>query len=99
MKTSRILFAAAVAALSSSAIAGTNTNYPWSEPSLDSSKTRTEVRSELESAYREGTLVRGADYNYPAMSAKAGNRTSKEAPHVPQKAARQNESNVFMYGA
>jgi hypothetical protein len=99
MKKSHLLFAAAVIALSSSAFAGTNTNYPWTEPKLESSKTRMEVRAELEQAYKEGTLARGADYSYPAMPAKGVQRMSNDAQQAPRQAARFNTADFFMYGA
>jgi hypothetical protein len=99
MKKSILLFATAAVALSSSAFAGTNTNYPWSEPTLESSKTRMEVRSELEKAYKEGASVRGADYNYPAMSPKGQVGKSMSAPQVQQQAGRINAEDVFKYGA
>jgi hypothetical protein len=99
MKKSHLLFATAIVALSSSAFAGTNTNYPWSEPTLESNKTRMEVRSELEKAYKEGAQVRGADYNYPATPSKSVSGISNSAPQAQQQAGRLSAQDVFKYGA
>lgn len=99
MKKSHLLFASVIVAVSSSAFAGINSNYPWSEPILESNKTRMEVRSELEKAYKEGTLVRGANYNYPAASSKVMSGKSDNSPQAQQQAGRFGAEDVFKYGA
>jgi hypothetical protein len=99
MKKSHLLFAATSIVLSSTAFAGINATYPWSEPQIETSKARTEVRAELAQAYKEGSFTRGADYSYPALPAKGASRMSNDGQPAALQAERPGAEKTFMYGA
>lgn len=87
-----ILAASTSAFADARSMAGEHLIYPQAQPQTTMNKSRADVRAEVDRAYAEGSLARGAAYNYPTQPTKTSMRTRAE---VQQEAAQAMQSKEY----